>query len=191
MNPVKCDRYWLLTWTMYGNWLPGDERGFVSNVRDGAGPEVRHNHPQTEYDAKQRGLQIAAQAKLVGDPVRIDPRQADALFEQFQETERIRGWRLFAVGIMANHCHLLVGVSGDPDPEDILRDFKCYGSRKLNKSWTRPASGTWWTESGSKRKLPTHESLLAAIRYVLEQEFPLLIWTTAVPELNLPGGRVV
>ena len=23
---------WLLTWTTYGTWLPGDERGFVGNV---------------------------------------------------------------------------------------------------------------------------------------------------------------
>ena len=188
---VECDRYWFLTWTMYGNWLPGDARGFVSNVRDGEGPEVRHNKPGTEYDSNLPGLQRAARAKVVGAPVRIAVAQAEALFEQFQETESFRGWRLFAVGIMANHCHLVVGVPGDPDPENLLRDFKSYGSRKLNTHWPRPASGTWWTESGSKRKLPTHESVLAAIRYVLDQEFPLLIWTTAVPELNLPGGRVV
>jgi hypothetical protein len=25
------DRFWLLTWTMYGNWLLGDPRGFVSD----------------------------------------------------------------------------------------------------------------------------------------------------------------
>ena len=24
------DRIWFLTWTTYGTWLPGDERGFVS-----------------------------------------------------------------------------------------------------------------------------------------------------------------
>jgi hypothetical protein len=28
------DRYWLLTRTTYGTWLPGDVRGFVSRVRD-------------------------------------------------------------------------------------------------------------------------------------------------------------
>jgi hypothetical protein len=31
------DRFWLLTWTTYGTWLPGDERGFVSEVRDDSG----------------------------------------------------------------------------------------------------------------------------------------------------------
>ena len=27
-------RYWLLTSTTYGTWLPGDERGFVGRVWD-------------------------------------------------------------------------------------------------------------------------------------------------------------
>jgi REP element-mobilizing transposase RayT len=187
---IYCDRYWLLTWTMYGNWLPGDDRGFVSNVREGNGPEVRHNKPGTEYDASLPNLQRAAKIKLVGEPVRIGKDQAEALFAQFQETERARGWRLFAVAIMANHCHLVIGVPGDPDPENLLRDLKSYGSRKFKSRWQRPQSGTWWTESGSKRKLSNNTSVLAAIRYLLEQEFPLLIWVTTVPELNLTEGRV-
>jgi hypothetical protein len=32
------DRVWMITWTTYGTRLPGDARGFVSNVRDGPGP---------------------------------------------------------------------------------------------------------------------------------------------------------
>jgi hypothetical protein len=92
---------------------------------------------------------------------------------------------------MANHVHIVLGVPGDPDPEDLLRDFKAYGSRALNKRWPRPESDTWWTESGSKRKLPNETAVLAAIRYVIEQEHPLLVWTAAVPELDLAGGRLV
>ena len=89
-----CDRYWLLAWTMYGNWLPGDSRAFVSNVRDGDGPEVRHNVPGTEYDSGMPNLEKHARGRMKGDPVRIDVRQSEVLFEQFQETAGYRGWRL-------------------------------------------------------------------------------------------------
>ncbi|MAG93631.1 MAG: hypothetical protein CMJ48_07765 [Planctomycetaceae bacterium] len=188
---VECDRYWFLTWTTYGTWLPGDARGFVSNVRHGPGPKVRHNQLGTEYDADMPGLERAARANLVGDPVRLNRDQAEQLFDQFQETERIRGWRLFAVAIMANHCHLVTGVPGDPDPKRLLQDFKSYGSGRLNRHWPRPESGTWWTESGSKRKLPDDDAVLAAIRYVINQQHPLLISTVPIPELNLPGGRII
>lgn len=54
------DRYWLLTSTTYGTWLPGDERGFVSPVPELAGPSKRHNQPGTEYDENVPGFKNAA-----------------------------------------------------------------------------------------------------------------------------------
>ncbi len=98
------------------------------------------------------------------------------MLPQFQETATCREWLLLAVGVMANHTHLVVGVLGDPEPEKLLHDFKSYASRKLNRLWTRPVNGTWWTESGSKRKLRDTQAVLAAVEYVRNQEFPLVIW---------------
>jgi REP element-mobilizing transposase RayT len=110
-------------------------------------------------------------------PIYLSVDQALALLQQFQETARYRGWLLLAVGIMANHVHIVLGVPGDPDPEDFLRDFKSYSSRALNGRWGKPVSGTWWTESGSKRKLPNDAAVRSAVQYVMDQEHPLLIWT--------------
>ncbi len=172
------DRYWLLTWTTYGTWLPGDERGFVSNVRGGEGPEVRHNVPGTEPDARQRGLWLAAKANMVGPTVYLSAEHARLILKQFQETAHYRGWELLAVAIMANHIHLVVGVPGDPEPDTLLRDFKSYASRRLNKAFARPQSGTWWTESGSRRKLPDKTAVRRAVQYVKNQERPLLAFVT-------------
>jgi len=127
------DRHWLLTWTTYGTWLPGDPRGFVSNVRVGPGPEVRHNLPGTPCDKDMPGLARASRAVLKGPSIYLVPAQAEALLAQFLETANYRGWELLAVAVMANHAHLVVGVPGDPDPSDVLGDFKGYGSRALNR----------------------------------------------------------
>ncbi len=170
------DRVWLLTWTTYGTWLPGDERGHVSNVRSADGTGRRHNTPGTVPEGQQRGLKLAAQAKLVGDPIYLELELAAPVLGQFHETTAYRGWTLLAVGIMANHIHVVVGVAGDPEPESLLRDFKSYASRCLNRLRGKPASGTWWTEGGSKRKKEGREEIVAAIEYVRNQEFPLLIW---------------
>ena|SRR6516165_7685886 len=170
------DRYWLLTWTTYGTWLPGDERGFVSPVRTGSGPERRHNQPGTPYDADMPGLQEAARRQLKCAPIYLGAFHAARLLAQFQETARYRDWLLVAVAIMRSHVHLLVGVNGDPEPEEVLADFKSYGSRSLNRHWTKPASGTWWTQSGSKRKLPNEAAVRAAVEYVRNQPNALLIW---------------
>ena len=187
---IHCDRYWLLTWTMYGNWLPGDKCGFVSNVRDGDGPEVRHNIPGTEYDKDLPSLEEAARINLIGDPIRIQSEQAEVLLQQFQETAKFRNWKLLAVAIMSNHCHVVLGVPGDPDPRTLLQGLKSYGSRALNRKWKKPLSATWWTESGSKRKLPDDTAVLAGIKYLIDQEYPLVLWTTCIPEMKLSGGRI-
>jgi REP element-mobilizing transposase RayT len=170
------DRYWFLTWTTYGTWLPGDARGFVSPVRDGDGPEVLHNVPGTPYDADMPELTQAARCQLKGPPIYLETEQATVLLGQFRETAAYRGWKLLAVAIMANHMHVVVGVPGDPDPSDILGDFKSYGSRALNRKWGKPQSGTWWTESGSKRVLCDEAAIREVIKYVREQFRPLLIW---------------
>ncbi len=183
------DRYWLLTWTTYGSWLPGDDRGFVSNVRNGEGPEVRFNIPGTPTKANMPGLEDYARRKMKGTEIRLQSEQASILISQFQETATCRGWQLLAAAVMSNHCHAVVGVPGDPDPSTLLRDFKSYGSRALNQHWPKSESGRWWTESGSRRKLPNDTSVLSAIKYVFDQEYPLCIWTAPIPELDLLGGK--
>ena len=170
------DRYWFLTWTTYGTWLPGDERGFVSNVRDGDGPEVKHAESGMPYDAKQRGLVEAARERMMGNPIWIQAVHAEELAEQFRETARFRQYAISAGAIMANHVHLVVGVPGDPQPDTLLRDFKSYGSRCLNKLAGKPESGTWWTAGGSRRKLRDEDAVRSVVEYVRNQQKPLVVW---------------
>src|SRR6476646_9647844 len=103
------EHFWFLTWTTYGTWLPGDERGFVSNVRAGEGPEVRHNEPGTEFDRSMPSLERTARANLKCDPIWLTKKHADLLGPQFLETASIRGWTVFAIVIMSNHVHIVVG----------------------------------------------------------------------------------
>lgn len=171
------DRYWLLTWTTYGTWLPGDRRGFVSNVPDGPGPEVRHNIPGTPYDADDVSVRQRARDNLVGDPVWLTAEQAAIVLEQFRLTAAYRGWSLLAAAVMANHVHLVVGVPGDPDPAQLLHDFKSYATRALKAHGQVPSGGRWWTESGSRRKLSGARAVQAASAYVLNQQRPLVVWS--------------
>ncbi|MEX0715494.1 MAG: transposase [Planctomycetaceae bacterium] len=171
------DRFWLLTWTTYGTWLPGDERGFVGPIEDESGQTVIHNVPQTPYDADLPKLKQYALESLKGPPILLVLEQAEALLEQLRETAAHRGWEILAVAVLRTHVHIVLGIPGDPELETLLRDCKAYGSRKLNRGWKRPASGTWWTESGSKRKLKGKPAIEAAVRYVVNQNNPLLVWS--------------
>jgi hypothetical protein len=136
------DRYWLLSWTTYGSWLPGDARGFVSNVAGPTGEGVRHNQPETACDADHPGLLHYMEERLRQPPIVLIVDQAAVLLEQFRETARFRRWLLKAAAVMYNHVHLVVGVPGDPDSDKLLRDFKSYASRALNRRWGKPPAGT-------------------------------------------------
>ena len=177
------DRYWHLTWTTYGQWLPGDDRGSVTRIRvEGENQRIEEDQFGTQRTPAIPGLNKAAQRASTGDPVLLTQRHAEQLLLQFQETCDYRMWLLVTTAIMANHTHALIGVPGDPDPEVILRDLKSWGSRRLNKLFGKPQSGTWWTESGSRRKKGDIAAILNTIVYISDQEYPLVIWVNPVTE---------
>ena len=175
------DRYWHLTWTTYGQWLPGDERGSVTRIQmPGEDKRVEEDQFGTPRTPAIPGLNRAAKNNLTGNPVLLTKPQAEQLLLQFHETCDYRKWLLVATAIMANHSHVLIGVPDDPDPEDLLRDLKSWGSRRLNKLFGRLQSGTWWTESGSRRKKGNMAAILNTIEYIARQEYPLVTWINPV-----------
>lgn len=172
---------WFLSSTFYGQWLPGDPRGSVTNVRDRRPSDpakpirIEHSHPGEEYEDAIPGLRRAALQQLRGPPVAVDLAQAEPLLEQFLETATYRCWLLHAVSIMFNHCHLVVEAPPEIGKLDLLRDFKSYRSRRLNRHFGRRPSGTWWTDSGSARPV---RRLAAVIFYTCHcQPEPLVVWS--------------
>ncbi len=172
---VEC-RVWFLTWTTYGTWLPGDRRGFVSNVRDRQGQLVRFNKPGTPYKRDVPALLRAARVRCKHAPVYLTKDQSRVVFKEVQQLCLFRNWQLLAIAIMHNHVHVLVQVAGDPDGADILRDLKTNVSRGLNRKEKQNQRKRWWTRSGSKRCLKTEESVIATASYIRAQHNPLLTW---------------
>ena len=172
---------WLITSTFYGQWLPGDERGSVTNVRDprpGASKKsvrVEHAAIGEDYEVAMPGLQWAAREQLKGSPVALELPQAEQLLEQFLETAAYRKWELHAVSIMFNHVHLVVEAPSKVGKSDLLRDLKSYGARRLNRKFGSRESGTWWSDGGSCRPI---RYLAGAKFYVSHrQPNPLVIWS--------------
>ena len=168
------DRYWLLPWTTYGTWLPGDRRGFVSGVREAGEEPVVHNEPGTPCDTALPSLQAFAASIMTEDAVWLDREQAQRIADQLRQTAAPRGWWILALAVMANHSHVVVGVPGDPDPEKLLGDFKGWATRRLKEGW--PGREQWWTQGGSKRPKKTSDAIQAAVQYVRDQPHARVVW---------------
>ncbi len=180
--------FWLLTWRTYGTWLPGDARGFVSNVRGADGHGGRHNIPGTECDRDLPGLERYAREQMKGKPVLFTAEQARLVADDFRSSAEFRGWSHHALAVMANHIHIVISAPEEVLTDRLLQVFKSYASRMLNQAYPRPTSGTWWAASGSRRRLPDERAVAAAIEYVRHQEYPLVIWTMdSEPGTTVPG----
>ena len=117
-------------------------------------------------------------------PFRCELSHAETLLDQLCETAEFRKRPIWAIAVMWNHLHFVVSAPDDPDPDRLLADFKAYGSRTLNRRFSPNEPGRWWTDKGSKRKLPNDDAVAAAIQYVVAQLSPLVVWTAA-------RGRIV
>jgi REP element-mobilizing transposase RayT len=176
-------RAWLLTSTTYGTWLPGDARGFVGRVTDvraGDGtPTARVEHDEfgTEYDRDIRGLRESARDHMTGEPVWLTVEQAAVVAADIRSSAAFRQWELTTVAVMANHFHVVIRAPAAVLTDKIFQVLKSYSSRALNKRWPKPASGTWWTASGSRRPLKDDHAVEFATRYVLNQHAPLAVWS--------------
>jgi REP element-mobilizing transposase RayT len=176
-------RVWFLTWRTYGTWLPGDDRGFVGAFHDRHGVRTSQNEPGVPMAEGQPHLMNYAARVMTGGEVRLAPAHAADLLDQFQETCAVRGWKLLAAAVLSTHVHVIVEVDGDPEGFAVLRDLKSYAGRRLNRVAGRPAGGSWWSASGSRRVLKDAANVAAAMRYVSDQPGAYLIWTR-----NHPAG---
>src|SRR5262249_16941762 len=148
--PMADPLAYFLTWTTYGTWLPGDERGWVEKRGQFRPPNAR--------------LEAAARSLLKEEPCVLDPEQRRLVEEIIAKHCAIRGWHLHVVNCRTQHVHVVVTASAPPK---IVRDqFKAWCTRRLKEL---QGSGNadpgqlvrvhWWTEGGSTRSLNDEESL--------------------------------
>jgi REP element-mobilizing transposase RayT len=146
-----------LTWTTYGTWLPGDERGWVWKGK--------------AFQLPQPGKERAAMDRMTEAPCTLDEQQRRVVMETITEHCRLRDWQLFALNCRAKHVHVV--VAADREPEEVRDQFKAWSTRKLKEfeqSRNRVGRKKWWTERGSERYVGDEESLEAVIRYVLDYQ---------------------
>lgn len=150
---------YFLTWTTYGSWLPGDERGWVAKPG--------------EYHPPDPDAERAARHRMTEPALTLDPEQRRIVEDTIAAHCRIRGWHAHAVNARTQHVHVVVTAPGR-SPDEVMNQFKAWCTRKLKEhERSRHPAGVrgrqnWWTQRGSTRWLNDAASLEAATRYTAE-----------------------
>jgi REP element-mobilizing transposase RayT len=145
---------YLLTWTTYGTWLPGDERGWSrKGIPDPQGPN--------------RMIAEIARSRTRERPFYLSADDRRVVETTIREHCEIRQWALHAVNARSNHVHVVVTAPGRR-PEVVRDQFKAWCTRKLKKVDARRTR--FWTEGGSCRWINTDDDLETAVVYVVEAQ---------------------
>lgn len=151
---------YLLTWTCYGTWLHGDERGSVD--RD-------HNAPLTPFLPADSRLQRASGSRLRHEPLILRVAARRVVHETITVHCQHRGWELIALNVRSNHVHVVVNC-GDCSPENALSQFKAWCTRRLREARLVSAETRPWTNHGSTRYLWDESAVAGAAEYVEERQ---------------------
>ena len=106
---------YFLTWTCYGTWLHGDERGSVDDT---------HNMRGASYLSPDPRRRAHETRNMPADPIVLNERSRDIVARAITDHCRIRDWELLALNVRRNHVHLVVACPPEVAPENALAQFK-------------------------------------------------------------------
>lgn len=149
---------YLLTWTCYGTWLHGDERGSVDD---------EHNGRDTPKLLPDEGRYVRSLFRMTGVPYLLDDAAREVVETVIRKHCEIRRWHLLAVNARTNHVHVVVNCNELVSPDTATDQFKAWFTRRLRENGHAGVDQEVWTEGGSGRWLTTEQSFLAAVAYVL------------------------
>lgn len=140
---------YLITWTTYGTWLPGDERGWQIWGVGGIQPPNAF-------------LEKTAKSKMKETEFTLSVADRKVVEQTVMKHCDVRGWTLHKVNPRSNHVHVVVTPPGYK-PEAVRDQLKAWCTRNLKP--LHPNRERFWTEGASCRYINIEEDLEAAIVY--------------------------
>ncbi|HUU11821.1 MAG TPA: transposase [Phycisphaerae bacterium] len=150
---------YLITFTCYGTWLHGDERGSADDD---------HRMPGTPYLVPDAGRRDLAARVMREPPYQLDEAKRCCVLAAIREVCEVRAWRLLAAHVRPNHVHAV--VTGAEVSERIMNALKAYASRRLNQGRFDDDGCKRWTRHGSTRYLWNEAAVEQAVAYVVDEQ---------------------
>jgi REP element-mobilizing transposase RayT len=138
---------YMITFTTYGTWLQGDERGFVKD--------------SITYDANQ-SLADSNKQNLSKSPVRLSKNHRAIVAKAIYEKADKLNQKILALAVCSNHVHIVVDYVPIPMGK-IVGYYKNSAQVALRKAGL---TGRVWTKGFDKRYCFDEQALKSRIDYV-------------------------
>jgi hypothetical protein len=151
--------HYFITFSTYGAWLHGDERGSHSRRLGPVSPN--------------RGWFLSEQRRLRAEPFRLDSHTMPLVRDTIVETASRRGWLLSALHVRPCHVHLV--AAAEAAGTAVLRE--ACASASLNRRLGSVAPR--WTRHGHVAQLRHPDAVSRAVAYVLDEQGARTAWYAA------------
>jgi len=141
---------YMITWTTYGTWLQGDERGYVKNGKI--------------YPGNKTLLQTNKQSQLQA-PVKLSKIQQQVVRNAIIKEAELQGQQMDALSVQSNHVHIVVEYTRQPISK-VVAYYKKAARIALKATGH---NGRLWTRGYDKRFCFDRATLNQRIRYVQGQ----------------------
>ncbi len=142
-----------ITWTVYGTWLQGDERGW-RRYRGG------HKTPQPLLADWRR-------ERLLHPILLLTDKHRECVSHEIESHCTRRGWKLWVANPRTNHVHVVVTAVGY-DGARVRDQLKANATRGLREFDARFTGRPVWTRGGDWQCVNTEDDLAAVILYASE-----------------------
>ena len=152
---------YMVTWTTYGSWLPGDERGYVRDGKILSG------------DARTLRQNVKRQKDVT---VRLNRREREVVREVIVGEAARAEHGIEGLVVYSNHVHLLARPHRD-SIEEITGRYKSLTTRAL---WENGRKGRIWTKGFDKRYCFNEEDLEPMVEDLKGEEEKVQAFISAI-----------
>jgi REP element-mobilizing transposase RayT len=159
-------RWYLITWTTRGSWLPGDSRGFRTyRHKVDIPPPKRYANGQNGYQPLDWQQLLQHSRRISKGEVRLSSRHQHFVRRRTTEIASECGSSIAAIHIGDTHVHIIIRLA-DGDLPKLVQRLKGVTSRELSQYGL---NGAVWTRGYHARRIPD-AGLAQATRYLLEHK---------------------
>ncbi|MBN1436198.1 MAG: transposase [Sedimentisphaerales bacterium] len=142
---------YMLTWTTYGSWLQGDDRGYVKDGR--------------VFGADER-LRKVNEEVMIQEQVVLGQEEREIVRRAITEAVGGLNQELYAIAVKGTHLHLVLGWV-DKEIGRVVQRYKSAGAWALKEQGWK---GKVWTKGYDKRFCFDDKELKVRIEYVRGHE---------------------
>ena len=148
---------YLITFSCYGTWLHGDERGSIDRGK-------YHVYGTPDMPANRKLIEDE-RVELKNPAITLNRAKRAVVEKAIREVCEHRGYLLHAVSVRTNHVHS--AVAAPCKPEHVMDSFKAYATRRLRETGLMGRDVRTWARHGSTPYLWSEEQVRRAIDYVM------------------------